>query len=977
MSATNQFNIQQQHASGSTGTNAQQPSLGPQGTSTNPHLLGPQGTRGQDNQQFAGPTGTAQDSVPQMDDLGSYIATNSEIRMELEADNMPINHNPVHRPAARPLSAEQLKEAQWVKELKDSMIRDYVNAKLKSGQRAYVIEKLKTERYQHSDFSFLSVTLDKLDDSLTVHQDYLLNQCQNALRDAVIQVKQEELKHFQKVTWDSLRYEAINRASHSIKSSHQWLDEEAGEIISSLSMLIHSWEVEAKAAYQNSFSLRQGKPVSSYLEKPHSLDKPRQTSTATRSQESNAEDSELPKQRAQWKSRQKGEGRQEEGKARSQTQRQTKVQEERQGKPPKSKGEETELVKNKDRFTQTTLSRKTPQSSMVNIIGTIKLPDDILETLGKGLKYVPKSTVSPLQINTAFNQLKKGALKQLELIDDDNPNVIETFNRILNQEKKRVVKRHLKSRPKEFYRVQAALNYIKDNSLILKAADKNLGLTAMTKQWYEEQVYTHLSDNTTYTKVNEPNWDNLNKDLKHILAKHGKHRLYDELVKLDHKPAQFHIIPKIHKHPVKSRCIIPGHSHVTSMVSKFLAKKLQPIVDKYPWVINKQIDFVKEMENTRVIHEGLILGSLDVESMYTSIDLDNAVKRIKNLLAKYMHVTETEFVMDLINWVLNNNFFQYGSQWFLQTKGVAMGTSFAPQFANLYLLTYETEVFSNPNNEWKESFYRRYLDDIFVMTKNASTLFSHFNNINTWTADLRFTLEIGYIEVNFLDLTVFKGQRYSNSRILDLKLYTKPTNLYLFTDPQSNIPKTYKFGWITGEQIRYIRNNSSYGDYLDSLNNLKLHLSNRNYKENVQNKYLFLNYSVSLRNSLLTKPPDKKKPGDFIILNHDSYWKSYQRALYRARDELNKKFSKKLDVFVVVRRGNNLQDLSNRNNRKVLHAQSTAPTACSELPSHPGRIRSQHHKRQLSESSSEATLHIDVRRRTSSSVSQETEPTNH
>jgi hypothetical protein len=71
--------------------------------------------------------------------------------------------------------------------------------------------------------------------------DYLLNQCQNALRDAIIQVKQQEMQEFQKVTWESLRYEVINRASQSIKSSHQLVDEEAGEIITSLSMLIHSW----------------------------------------------------------------------------------------------------------------------------------------------------------------------------------------------------------------------------------------------------------------------------------------------------------------------------------------------------------------------------------------------------------------------------------------------------------------------------------------------------------------------------------------------------------------------------------------------------------------------------------------------------------------------------------------------------------------------------------------------------------------
>ena len=126
-----------------------------------------------------------------------------------------------------------------------------------------------------------------------------------------------------------------------------------------------------------------------------------------------------------------------------------------------------------------------------------------------------------------------------------------------------------------------------------------------------------------------------------------------------------------------------------------------------------------------------------------------------------------------------------------------------------------------------------------------------WEDINSWTKDLSFTLELGINQQNFPDLLVYKGECFNKNRIFDLKLYVKPTNLHLFTDPSSHYPAAYKFSWITGEQIRIIRNSSSVNDYLQSLSELKDHLTNRGYSKDIQHRYLKLTYSKAERARLL------------------------------------------------------------------------------------------------------------------------------
>ena len=60
-------------------------------------------------------------------------------------------------------------------------------------------------------------------------------------------------------------------------------------------------------------------------------------------------------------------------------------------------------------------------------------------------------------------------------------------------------------------------------------------------------------------------------------------------------------------------------------------------------------------------------------------------------------------------------------------------------------------------------------------------------------------------QADFLDITIYKGQRFLDQGFLDLKVYQKPINLYLYIAFNSDIPEHIKKAFIKTELIRYCR----------------------------------------------------------------------------------------------------------------------------------------------------------------------------
>ena len=57
----------------------------------------------------------------------------------------------------------------------------------------------------------------------------------------------------------------------------------------------------------------------------------------------------------------------------------------------------------------------------------------------------------------------------------------------------------------------------------------------------------------------------------------------------------------------------------------------------------------------------------------------------------------------------------FNNKYYKQVDGVAMGSPLGPASANIFMCSYESKWLRDCPNDFKPVFYRRYIDDIFVL----------------------------------------------------------------------------------------------------------------------------------------------------------------------------------------------------------------------------------------------------------------------
>ena len=104
----------------------------------------------------------------------------------------------------------------------------------------------------------------------------------------------------------------------------------------------------------------------------------------------------------------------------------------------------------------------------------------------------------------------------------------------------------------------------------------------------------------------------------------------------------------------------------------------------------------------------------------------------------------------------------------------------------------------------------RYCDDkICFWFGDEDELANFISRINAIHSTLKFTYGRSKTEINILDVTLYKDERFKNTQILDIKCFSKPCETFQYLSRVSSHPNPYFSGMIRGEAIRYIRNSSS------------------------------------------------------------------------------------------------------------------------------------------------------------------------
>ena len=201
----------------------------------------------------------------------------------------------------------------------------------------------------------------------------------------------------------------------------------------------------------------------------------------------------------------------------------------------------------------------------------------------------------------------------------------------------------------------------------------------------------------------------------------------------DKTPAKFYQMFKVHKkHDTgkapPERPIISGSGSCTENISMFVEHHIKQLANKHPSYLQDSPDFLREIENlnkTKIIEQWVILVSIDVSGLYTNIPQPEGLDAVGDALEdREDKRIPSDFIVKLVELVLKNNIFEFISELFIQTIGTAMGTQPAPSYANICMAkkidTKIEELAKSFNNENPVIFFKRFLDDIFMLFRGSS-----------------------------------------------------------------------------------------------------------------------------------------------------------------------------------------------------------------------------------------------------------------
>ena len=95
----------------------------------------------------------------------------------------------------------------------------------------------------------------------------------------------------------------------------------------------------------------------------------------------------------------------------------------------------------------------------------------------------------------------------------------------------------------------------------------------------------------------------------------------------------------------------------------------------------------------------------------------------------------------LLTPAVKSSCFVFNYIYYRQIDGVAMGSPLGPTFANLFLVYYEHKWLENCPLQFKPKFYRRYVDDIFLMFDKKDHVKKFLKHMNTRHRNIKFTVE--------------------------------------------------------------------------------------------------------------------------------------------------------------------------------------------------------------------------------------------
>jgi hypothetical protein len=453
-------------------------------------------------------------------------------------------------------------------------------------------------------------------------------------------------------------------------------------------------------------------------------------------------------------------------------------------------------------------------------------------------KFTPASNWSPPDHHVGQATLDKEIITSTESIFTRSKIHKNRFL-ILNN------KRHNLTNPEKI----ALDNINRSDSIVIKPADKGGATVILNKSSYLNEAYRQLNNVNYYLKLDRPllnnNVEKINKVLKNMVSDGLiSSKQFKFLKANDSDRARiFYLLPKIHKTREKwpqtdmpeGRPIVSDCGSESCRISQFIDSHVRPISFNHFAYIKDTYDFISKVRGRTVPREAILVTG-DVTALYTNMNLDRTLRVTNDALT--MHSTNAklnQYLLELLEITLKNNDFQFNGDFFLQICGTAMGKSYAPGLADLYLQ--ELDHKACYDSTLLDSYFR-FLDDIFFIWYGSVAELKEFENyLNTLIPGIKISFNFSTTSVNYLDTTIYKSNDSTGEHsTLLTKVYFKETDTHQLVHKLSFHPKHTFRGVLKSQLLRFKRISSSPTDYNDACKILFDALSKRNYSKSFLRK---------------------------------------------------------------------------------------------------------------------------------------------
>ena len=304
-----------------------------------------------------------------------------------------------------------------------------------------------------------------------------------------------------------------------------------------------------------------------------------------------------------------------------------------------------------------------------------------------------------------------------------------------------------------------------DKSLIIRQADKSSCIVVLDASQYIEEGLLHLSDTSIYQKLDKDKTQEVvhraNWAIRHHAALNTISRWQEGILYKapeDTRAQKMYFLRKVHKNPHNIRPIVSCSSGPTEKIFGYLCNLLNPHLQDIKCLVTISQQVIQTIETLDLsAYPHLNLVPLDVKSLYLSIPQAIGIEMVLQRIIptsppQCTRNASKNFARDLLKIIIRDNSFRFHDNFFMQTKGVTMGTKCAPPFANLFMGSLEEQALAS----WTGThplLWLRFLDDILMLWIGTNLELNTFlQHLNSRMTSIKFTMEKSQSTITFLDL---------------------------------------------------------------------------------------------------------------------------------------------------------------------------------------------------------------------------------